>query len=103
MTVTQAGRLPHRGAVVTCGHAVGSIALDRTSSGRDRFAITVVAMFLYYLPVVVVSLCNIDLPEVAMAALYLFPLLVLAAGILWLIARSLLSRRIHLVPLPVRV
>lgn len=76
--------------------------MDRTSSGRDPSAIAVVAMLVYYIPVVIVSLCNIDLPEAAMAGLYFFPLLVLVAGGLWLAARTLASQPVHRVPVPVR-
>lgn len=75
--------------------------MDRTASGRDRLATVLVAMLAYYVPLVAVSLCNVDMPELVMALLYAAPLAVLLLGALALGLRAVASIGHHPVPVPV--
>lgn len=60
---------------------------------RDRLAVSLVVLLVCYVPVVALSLCQIEVPLLLMGALYAAPPALLALGWAWFRVRRRAPRR----------
>ena len=72
------------------------------SHPRDKVGTSLVALIAYYVPLTALSLCNINVPGPAMAALYCAPAVMAAVAGTWLALRHAAIGTPVLVPVPVR-